>query len=151
MVLGHYLLVDSHYLLCLWANTPKGTTGMIFPSGVFYRATMAEAVQNHVRSLNWGHRVQLQDKWVTPALLAFIQAMFHLTVDLNAGIMGDAPPFWMWGLVQLASLQWRIFVCDYSPNVVILPKINLSILVNLVIFHQNVGIFIFRSVFSDMK
>uniref|UniRef100_A0A4W6EMU0 thioredoxin-disulfide reductase (NADPH) n=1 Tax=Lates calcarifer TaxID=8187 RepID=A0A4W6EMU0_LATCA len=25
-------------------------------------ATMAEAVQNHVRSLNWGHRVQLQDK-----------------------------------------------------------------------------------------
>uniref|UniRef100_A0A673A0N0 Thioredoxin reductase 2, tandem duplicate 1 n=1 Tax=Sphaeramia orbicularis TaxID=375764 RepID=A0A673A0N0_9TELE len=24
--------------------------------------TMAEAVQNHVRSLNWGHRVQLQDK-----------------------------------------------------------------------------------------
>ncbi|XP_043967757.1 thioredoxin reductase 2, tandem duplicate 2 [Gambusia affinis] len=27
-------------------------------------ATMAEAVQNHVRSLNWGHRVQLQDKKV---------------------------------------------------------------------------------------
>uniref|UniRef100_A0A4W6EKB3 Thioredoxin reductase 2 n=1 Tax=Lates calcarifer TaxID=8187 RepID=A0A4W6EKB3_LATCA len=27
-------------------------------------ATMAEAVQNHVRSLNWGHRVQLQDKRV---------------------------------------------------------------------------------------
>ncbi|XP_064209812.1 thioredoxin reductase 2, tandem duplicate 2 [Anguilla rostrata] len=26
--------------------------------------TMAEAVQNHVRSLNWGHRVQLQDKKV---------------------------------------------------------------------------------------
>uniref|UniRef100_A0A3Q3X337 Uncharacterized protein n=1 Tax=Mola mola TaxID=94237 RepID=A0A3Q3X337_MOLML len=25
-------------------------------------ATMVEAVQNHVRSLNWGHRVQLQDK-----------------------------------------------------------------------------------------
>ncbi|XP_035771709.1 thioredoxin reductase 2, tandem duplicate 2 [Neolamprologus brichardi] len=24
--------------------------------------TMAEAVQNHVKSLNWGHRVQLQDK-----------------------------------------------------------------------------------------
>uniref|UniRef100_A0A1A8L1H9 thioredoxin-disulfide reductase (NADPH) n=3 Tax=Nothobranchius TaxID=28779 RepID=A0A1A8L1H9_9TELE len=24
--------------------------------------TLAEAVQNHVRSLNWGHRVQLQDK-----------------------------------------------------------------------------------------
>uniref|UniRef100_A0A8C7V5H9 thioredoxin-disulfide reductase (NADPH) n=1 Tax=Oncorhynchus mykiss TaxID=8022 RepID=A0A8C7V5H9_ONCMY len=27
-------------------------------------STMAEAVQNHVRSLNWGHRVQLQDKEV---------------------------------------------------------------------------------------
>uniref|UniRef100_A0A8D3BDJ6 thioredoxin-disulfide reductase (NADPH) n=1 Tax=Scophthalmus maximus TaxID=52904 RepID=A0A8D3BDJ6_SCOMX len=27
-------------------------------------ATMAEAVHNHVRSLNWGHRVQLQDKKV---------------------------------------------------------------------------------------
>uniref|UniRef100_A0A8C3AQN2 Thioredoxin reductase 2 n=1 Tax=Cyclopterus lumpus TaxID=8103 RepID=A0A8C3AQN2_CYCLU len=27
-------------------------------------ATMAEAIQNHVRSLNWGHRVQLQDKKV---------------------------------------------------------------------------------------
>ncbi|CAG09709.1 unnamed protein product, partial [Tetraodon nigroviridis] len=27
-------------------------------------AAMAEAVQNHVRSLNWGHRVQLQDKKV---------------------------------------------------------------------------------------
>ncbi|KAM6965580.1 thioredoxin reductase 2, tandem duplicate 2 [Aplochiton taeniatus] len=27
-------------------------------------ATMANAVQNHVRSLNWGHRVQLQDKKV---------------------------------------------------------------------------------------
>ncbi|KAG7222078.1 hypothetical protein INR49_016648 [Caranx melampygus] len=27
-------------------------------------ATMAEGVQNHVRSLNWGHRVQLQDKKV---------------------------------------------------------------------------------------
>uniref|UniRef100_A0A8C5HC40 thioredoxin-disulfide reductase (NADPH) n=1 Tax=Gouania willdenowi TaxID=441366 RepID=A0A8C5HC40_GOUWI len=27
-------------------------------------ATMADAVQNHVRSLNWGHRVQLQDKKV---------------------------------------------------------------------------------------
>uniref|UniRef100_A0A672IP17 thioredoxin-disulfide reductase (NADPH) n=1 Tax=Salarias fasciatus TaxID=181472 RepID=A0A672IP17_SALFA len=27
-------------------------------------ATMAGAVQNHVRSLNWGHRVQLQDKKV---------------------------------------------------------------------------------------
>ncbi|TRY60271.1 hypothetical protein DNTS_030941 [Danionella cerebrum] len=27
-------------------------------------ATMAQAVQNHVRSLNWGHRVQLQDKKV---------------------------------------------------------------------------------------
>ncbi|KAJ8005814.1 hypothetical protein DPEC_G00121790 [Dallia pectoralis] len=27
--------------------------------------TMAEAVQNHIRSLNWGHRVQLQDKKVT--------------------------------------------------------------------------------------
>nr|XP_055054521.1 thioredoxin reductase 2, tandem duplicate 2 [Misgurnus anguillicaudatus] len=27
-------------------------------------ATMAEAVQNHVKSLNWGHRVQLQDKKV---------------------------------------------------------------------------------------
>uniref|UniRef100_A0AAQ5Z8E3 Thioredoxin-disulfide reductase n=1 Tax=Amphiprion ocellaris TaxID=80972 RepID=A0AAQ5Z8E3_AMPOC len=26
--------------------------------------TMAEAIQNHVRSLNWGHRVQLQDKKV---------------------------------------------------------------------------------------
>uniref|UniRef100_A0A3Q1FAR3 Thioredoxin reductase 2, tandem duplicate 2 n=1 Tax=Acanthochromis polyacanthus TaxID=80966 RepID=A0A3Q1FAR3_9TELE len=26
--------------------------------------TMADAVQNHVRSLNWGHRVQLQDKKV---------------------------------------------------------------------------------------
>ncbi|KAM9742927.1 thioredoxin reductase 2, tandem duplicate 2 [Menidia menidia] len=26
--------------------------------------SMAEAVQNHVRSLNWGHRVQLQDKKV---------------------------------------------------------------------------------------
>ncbi|KAI7813106.1 putative thioredoxin reductase 2 [Triplophysa rosa] len=26
--------------------------------------TMAEAVQNHVKSLNWGHRVQLQDKKV---------------------------------------------------------------------------------------
>ncbi|XP_077377148.1 thioredoxin reductase 2, tandem duplicate 2 [Festucalex cinctus] len=26
--------------------------------------TMAEAVQNHVRSLNWGHRVQLQEKKV---------------------------------------------------------------------------------------
>uniref|UniRef100_A0A3Q4MPR0 Thioredoxin reductase 2, tandem duplicate 2 n=1 Tax=Neolamprologus brichardi TaxID=32507 RepID=A0A3Q4MPR0_NEOBR len=29
--------------------------------GVFSRPTMAEAVQNHVKSLNWGHRVQLQD------------------------------------------------------------------------------------------
>uniref|UniRef100_A0A3P9MQB4 thioredoxin-disulfide reductase (NADPH) n=1 Tax=Oryzias latipes TaxID=8090 RepID=A0A3P9MQB4_ORYLA len=28
-------------------------------------ATMAEAVQNYVKSLNWGHRVQLQDKKVT--------------------------------------------------------------------------------------
>ncbi|CAB1319979.1 unnamed protein product [Coregonus sp. 'balchen'] len=28
------------------------------------KSTMAEAVQNHVRSLNWGHRVQLQDKKV---------------------------------------------------------------------------------------
>uniref|UniRef100_A0A8C1J311 thioredoxin-disulfide reductase (NADPH) n=1 Tax=Cyprinus carpio TaxID=7962 RepID=A0A8C1J311_CYPCA len=27
-------------------------------------STMAEAVQNHVKSLNWGHRVQLQDKKV---------------------------------------------------------------------------------------
>ncbi|KAM8918521.1 thioredoxin reductase 2, mitochondrial isoform 2-T3 [Lycaon pictus] len=27
--------------------------------------TMAEAVQNHVKSLNWGHRVQLQDRKVT--------------------------------------------------------------------------------------
>ncbi|XP_034056126.1 thioredoxin reductase 2, tandem duplicate 2 [Gymnodraco acuticeps] len=27
-------------------------------------ASMADAVQNHVRSLNWGHRVQLQDKKV---------------------------------------------------------------------------------------
>uniref|UniRef100_A0A3Q2DX38 thioredoxin-disulfide reductase (NADPH) n=1 Tax=Cyprinodon variegatus TaxID=28743 RepID=A0A3Q2DX38_CYPVA len=27
-------------------------------------AMMAEAIQNHVRSLNWGHRVQLQDKKV---------------------------------------------------------------------------------------
>uniref|UniRef100_A0A671YK38 Thioredoxin reductase 2 n=1 Tax=Sparus aurata TaxID=8175 RepID=A0A671YK38_SPAAU len=27
-------------------------------------STMADAVQNHVRSLNWGHRVQLQDKKV---------------------------------------------------------------------------------------
>ncbi|XP_014026393.1 thioredoxin reductase 2, tandem duplicate 2 [Salmo salar] len=27
-------------------------------------SSMAEAVQNHVRSLNWGHRVQLQDKEV---------------------------------------------------------------------------------------
>nr|XP_020759144.1 thioredoxin reductase 2, mitochondrial [Odocoileus virginianus texanus] len=27
-------------------------------------ATMADAVQNHVRSLNWGHRVQLQDRKV---------------------------------------------------------------------------------------
>uniref|UniRef100_A0A667ZZ32 Thioredoxin reductase 2 n=1 Tax=Myripristis murdjan TaxID=586833 RepID=A0A667ZZ32_9TELE len=27
-------------------------------------ATMAEGVQNHVRSLNWGHRVQLQDNHV---------------------------------------------------------------------------------------
>uniref|UniRef100_A0A669DJ27 thioredoxin-disulfide reductase (NADPH) n=2 Tax=Oreochromis niloticus TaxID=8128 RepID=A0A669DJ27_ORENI len=26
--------------------------------------TMAEAIQNHVKSLNWGHRVQLQDKKV---------------------------------------------------------------------------------------
>uniref|UniRef100_A0A665X140 thioredoxin-disulfide reductase (NADPH) n=1 Tax=Echeneis naucrates TaxID=173247 RepID=A0A665X140_ECHNA len=26
-------------------------------------ATMMEGVQNHVRSLNWGHRVQLQDKY----------------------------------------------------------------------------------------
>lgn len=24
---------------------------------------MAEAVQNHVKSLNWGHRVQLQDRY----------------------------------------------------------------------------------------
>uniref|UniRef100_A0A7N9ALM3 Thioredoxin reductase 2, tandem duplicate 1 n=1 Tax=Mastacembelus armatus TaxID=205130 RepID=A0A7N9ALM3_9TELE len=33
-------------------------------SGPVYHdwATMAEAVQNHVKSLNWGHRVQLQDK-----------------------------------------------------------------------------------------
>lgn len=30
--------------------------------GVCSRVTMAEAVQNHVKSLNWGHRVQLQDK-----------------------------------------------------------------------------------------
>eukprot|EP00062_Callorhinchus_milii_P016298 gi/632967690/ref/XP_007900117.1/ PREDICTED: thioredoxin reductase 2, mitochondrial [Callorhinchus milii] len=28
-------------------------------------ATMAQAIQNHVKSLNWGHRVQLQDKKVT--------------------------------------------------------------------------------------
>uniref|UniRef100_A0A8C2IRR4 thioredoxin-disulfide reductase (NADPH) n=1 Tax=Cyprinus carpio TaxID=7962 RepID=A0A8C2IRR4_CYPCA len=28
------------------------------------RSAMAEAVQNHVKSLNWGHRVQLQDKKV---------------------------------------------------------------------------------------
>ncbi|XP_024131595.1 thioredoxin reductase 2, tandem duplicate 2 [Oryzias melastigma] len=28
-------------------------------------STMAEAVQNYVKSLNWGHRVQLQDKKVT--------------------------------------------------------------------------------------
>uniref|UniRef100_A0A7N8XRR9 Thioredoxin reductase 2, tandem duplicate 1 n=1 Tax=Mastacembelus armatus TaxID=205130 RepID=A0A7N8XRR9_9TELE len=36
-------------------------------SGPVYHdwATMAEAVQNHVKSLNWGHRVQLQDKKVT--------------------------------------------------------------------------------------
>ncbi|XP_076007112.1 thioredoxin reductase 2, tandem duplicate 2 [Genypterus blacodes] len=27
-------------------------------------STMADAIQNHVRSLNWGHRVQLQDKKV---------------------------------------------------------------------------------------
>nr|XP_057926291.1 thioredoxin reductase 2, tandem duplicate 2 isoform X2 [Doryrhamphus excisus] len=27
-------------------------------------STMADAVQNHIRSLNWGHRVQLQDKKV---------------------------------------------------------------------------------------
>ncbi|XP_040011495.1 thioredoxin reductase 2, tandem duplicate 2 isoform X1 [Xiphias gladius] len=27
-------------------------------------STMAEAIQNHIRSLNWGHRVQLQDKKV---------------------------------------------------------------------------------------
>uniref|UniRef100_A0A3P8S3G6 thioredoxin-disulfide reductase (NADPH) n=1 Tax=Amphiprion percula TaxID=161767 RepID=A0A3P8S3G6_AMPPE len=29
---------------------------------VCHDPTMAEAIQNHVRSLNWGHRVQLQDK-----------------------------------------------------------------------------------------
>ncbi|XP_061241722.1 thioredoxin reductase 2, mitochondrial isoform X4 [Bos javanicus] len=28
------------------------------------RATLADAVQNHVKSLNWGHRVQLQDRKV---------------------------------------------------------------------------------------
>uniref|UniRef100_A0A665X1H4 Thioredoxin reductase 2, tandem duplicate 1 n=1 Tax=Echeneis naucrates TaxID=173247 RepID=A0A665X1H4_ECHNA len=31
-------------------------------------ATMMEGVQNHVRSLNWGHRVQLQDKYQNVAL-----------------------------------------------------------------------------------
>lgn len=99
-------------LLRLWANTPRVSTcdhrrstthlflcvvsvwwGMrgvrsvcSITSGVFSRATMAEAVQNHVRSLNWGHRVQLQDKWVTPDLLALfiLMMMFYLIVDLKA-------------------------------------------------------------------
>uniref|UniRef100_A0A674NIT6 Thioredoxin reductase 2 n=1 Tax=Takifugu rubripes TaxID=31033 RepID=A0A674NIT6_TAKRU len=36
--------------------------GWQIPEPIFHDwATMAEAVQNHVRSLNWGHRVQLQD------------------------------------------------------------------------------------------
>uniref|UniRef100_H2UF27 thioredoxin-disulfide reductase (NADPH) n=1 Tax=Takifugu rubripes TaxID=31033 RepID=H2UF27_TAKRU len=39
--------------------------GWQIPEPIFHDwATMAEAVQNHVRSLNWGHRVQLQDKKV---------------------------------------------------------------------------------------
>ena len=28
----------------------------------FGRETLVTAVQNHVRSLNWGHRIQLHDK-----------------------------------------------------------------------------------------
>lgn len=58
--------------------------------GVFSRPTMAEAVQNHVKSLNWGHRVQLQDKWVTADQLLslfnlLISVMFQLVNSFSKG------------------------------------------------------------------
>lgn len=42
----------------------KGMEGCVFLIVVsrMLRATMSLAVQNYVKSLNWGHRVQLQDR-----------------------------------------------------------------------------------------
>lgn len=41
----------------------SAAVGFMFFFVCVNRKAMAEAVQNHVKSLNWGHRVQLQDRY----------------------------------------------------------------------------------------
>ncbi|OWK14141.1 TXNRD2, partial [Cervus elaphus hippelaphus] len=47
-----------------WRDPPLNRAAVQPRTACVTRATMADAVQNHVKSLNWGHRVQLQDRKV---------------------------------------------------------------------------------------
>lgn len=46
-----------------WRDLPLNRAAVQPRAACITRATMADAVQNHVKSLNWGHRVQLQDRY----------------------------------------------------------------------------------------
>lgn len=46
-----------------WRDPPLNRVAIQPRIACVTRATMADAVQNHVKSLNWGHRVQLQDRY----------------------------------------------------------------------------------------
>uniref|UniRef100_A0A8D3DT57 Thioredoxin reductase 2 n=1 Tax=Scophthalmus maximus TaxID=52904 RepID=A0A8D3DT57_SCOMX len=73
-------------------------------------ATMAEAVHNHVRSLNWGHRVQLQDKSVWNCISVYLI------------ISATSRP------VRKVSSGRCIAMCTYYlANYDIIPKLSLTV------------------------